>query len=113
MGDRLFLAVEHPGIPDAHILHRIFDRTTLLVTNDRPLHNEVLRRGLKGGVLLFQAVGGDIEGFADVLSRLADRRPVGVRGDPELVPIAVVGIEAFGAERPRPFGHVSSAPGPG
>ncbi len=45
--ERLLLAVEHPGIPDGHILHRILDRTTLLVTNDRPLHNEVLRRGLK------------------------------------------------------------------
>ncbi len=45
--ERLFLADEHPGIPDGHILHRILDRTTLLVTNDRPLHNEVLRRGLK------------------------------------------------------------------
>lgn len=45
--ERLRLAEEHPGIPDAHILHRLLDPTTLLVTNDRPLHNEVLRRGLK------------------------------------------------------------------
>ncbi len=45
--ERLRLDVEHPGIPDAHILHRILDRTTLLVTNDRSLHNEVLRQGLK------------------------------------------------------------------
>ena len=45
--ERLLLAEEHPGIPDAHILHRLLDRTALLVTNDRPLHNEVLRRGLK------------------------------------------------------------------
>ena len=35
----VFLAVEHPGIPDAEILDKLLDAGSVLLTGDRVLHN--------------------------------------------------------------------------
>lgn len=45
--NQLFIAREHPGMPDAHILHHLLSHTTIFVTSDRPLHNKVLSKGLR------------------------------------------------------------------
>ena len=41
----VFLAVEHPGIPDAEILDKLLDAGSVLLTGDRVLHNLALGRG--------------------------------------------------------------------
>jgi hypothetical protein len=35
----IFLATEHPGIPDIEILDKLLDVRTALLTQDRVLHN--------------------------------------------------------------------------
>ncbi len=45
--NQLFIAREHPGMPDGHILHHLLSHTTVFVTSDRPLHNKVLSKGLR------------------------------------------------------------------
>jgi hypothetical protein len=40
----VFLAVEHPGIPDAEILDKLLDPHSVLLTGDRVLHNLALGR---------------------------------------------------------------------
>ena len=45
--ETLFVRDRHPGMPDGQILHHLLDASTILVTADRPFHNEVLSRGLR------------------------------------------------------------------
>jgi hypothetical protein len=54
LGDRpikfLFLAAEHPGIPDIEILDKLLDERSALLTQDRTLHNLAIRRGFQSFV---------------------------------------------------------------
>lgn len=45
--DLYFISQEHPGMPDHLIIQLLLDETTVLITMDRPLHNTVLKKGLK------------------------------------------------------------------
>lgn len=45
--DCVFIREVHPGIPDSQILQHYLDDTTILVTTDRPFHNQVLAKGLR------------------------------------------------------------------
>lgn len=45
--DRIFIHETHPSIPDGLILQHYLSDTTVLVTTDRPFHNQVLTRGLR------------------------------------------------------------------
>ncbi len=45
--DFLFIAKEHPGMPDYEIIHFLLNESTVFITNDRPLHNTVLDKGYK------------------------------------------------------------------
>ena len=46
----VFLATEHPGIPDIEILDKLLDAGTALLTQDRVLHNLAIRRGFRSFV---------------------------------------------------------------
>lgn len=46
----VFLATEHPGIPDIEILDKLLDVHSALLTNDRVLHNLAIGRGLRSFV---------------------------------------------------------------
>jgi lipopolysaccharide/colanic/teichoic acid biosynthesis glycosyltransferase len=54
LGDRpikfVFLATEHPGIPDIEILDKLLDGRSALLTQDRGLHNLAIRRGFRSFV---------------------------------------------------------------
>jgi hypothetical protein len=54
LGDRpvkfVFLANEHPGIPDIEILDKLLDGHSALLTQDRVLHNLAIRRGYRSFV---------------------------------------------------------------
>jgi hypothetical protein len=54
LGDRpikfVFLATEHPGIPDIEILDKLLDARTALLTQDRVLHNLAIGRGFRSFV---------------------------------------------------------------
>jgi hypothetical protein len=54
LGDRpvkfVFLATEHPGIPDIEILDKLLDGRSVLLTQDRVLHNLAIRRGYRSFV---------------------------------------------------------------
>lgn len=41
----MFLAAQHPGIPDVEILDKLLDGRTALLTHDRALHNLAIDRG--------------------------------------------------------------------
>jgi hypothetical protein len=43
----IFLASEHPGIPDIEILDKLMDRRSALLTQDRVLHNLAIGRGFR------------------------------------------------------------------
>ena len=43
----LFLASEHPGIPDIEILDKLLDARSALLTQDRVLHNLAIGRGFR------------------------------------------------------------------
>ena len=45
--DILFIAKEHKGMPDSHIVHHLLDHSTFFLTTDRPLHNAAIAQGLK------------------------------------------------------------------
>jgi hypothetical protein len=51
LGDRqvmfVFLASEHPGIPDIEILDKLLDARSVLLTQDRVLHNLAIGRGFR------------------------------------------------------------------
>ena len=46
----VFLAAEHPGIPDIEILDKLLDMRSALLTQDRVLHNLAIRRGFRSFV---------------------------------------------------------------
>ena len=46
----VFLAAEHPGIPDIEILDKLLDERSALLTQDRTLHNLAIRRGFQSFV---------------------------------------------------------------
>ena len=54
LGDRpirfVFLATEHPGIPDIEILDKLLDARSALLTQDRVLHNLAIGRGFRSFV---------------------------------------------------------------
>ena len=54
LGDRpikfVFLATEHPRIPDIKILDKLLDGRSALLTQDRVLHNLAIRRGFRSFV---------------------------------------------------------------
>jgi hypothetical protein len=54
LGDRpiefVFLAFEHPGIPDIEILDKLLDVRSALLTQDRVLHNLAIGRGFRSFV---------------------------------------------------------------
>jgi hypothetical protein len=43
----VFLAREHPGIPDIEILDKLLDKRSVLLTHDRVLHNLAIGRGFR------------------------------------------------------------------
>jgi hypothetical protein len=43
----VFLASEHPGIPDIEILDKMLDGRSVLLTQDRVLHNLAIGRGFR------------------------------------------------------------------
>lgn len=45
--EAIFLAAEHPGIPDVDILGKLLDERTVLLTSDRVLHNRAITRGFR------------------------------------------------------------------
>ena len=46
----MFLAAEHPGIPDVEILDKLLDGRSVLLTQDRVLHNLAIGRGFRSFV---------------------------------------------------------------
>jgi hypothetical protein len=46
----VFLATEHPGIPDIEILGKLLDARSALLTQDRVLHNLAIGRGFRSFV---------------------------------------------------------------
>src|SRR5216684_9365905 len=46
----VFLATEHPGIPDIEILDKLLDVRSALLTRDRVLHNLAIGRGFRSFV---------------------------------------------------------------
>jgi hypothetical protein len=46
----VFVAIEHPGIPDVDILDKLLDARTALLTKDRVLHNLAIGRGFRSFV---------------------------------------------------------------
>jgi len=46
----VFLATEHPGIPDIEILDKLLDVRCALLTQDRVLHNLAIDRGFRSFV---------------------------------------------------------------
>jgi hypothetical protein len=46
----VFLASEHPGIPDIEILDKLLDARSALLTQDRVLHNLAIGRGFRSFV---------------------------------------------------------------
>jgi hypothetical protein len=46
----VFLATEHPGIPDIEILDKLLDVRSALLTQDRVLHNLAIGRGFQSFV---------------------------------------------------------------
>src|SRR5215472_18824000 len=46
----VFLATEHPGIPDIEILDKLLDARAPLLTQDRVLHNLAIGRGFRSFV---------------------------------------------------------------
>ena len=79
LGDRpikfVFLATEHPGIPDVEILDKLLDARTALLTQDRVLHNLAIGRG-------FQSFVHTLE------SGLTDRRLAHVSAQDKYLPVS-------------------------
>jgi hypothetical protein len=79
LGERLvtfvFLATEHPGIPDIEILDKLLDVRSALLTQDRVLHNFAIGRGFQSFVYTPE-------------SGLTDRRLVHVSALDKHLPVA-------------------------
>jgi hypothetical protein len=51
----VFLASEHPGIPDIEILDKLLDGRSVLLTHDRVLHNLAIGRGFRSMIKTSEA----------------------------------------------------------
>ena len=71
----VFLATEHPGIPDIEILDKLLDVRSALLTRDRVLHNLAIGRGFRSFVHTAE-------------SGLTDRRLVHVSAPDKHLPVA-------------------------
>ncbi len=71
----VFLATEHPGIPDIEILDKLLDVRSALLTQDRGLHNLAIGRGFRSFVHTAE-------------SGLTDRRLVHVSAPDKHLPVA-------------------------
>src|SRR6266478_7821703 len=71
----VFLATEHPGIPDIEILDKLLDVRSALLTQDRGLHNLAIGRGFRSFVHTPE-------------SGLTDRRLVHVSAPDKHLPVA-------------------------
>jgi len=71
----VFLATEHPGIPDIEILDKLLDVRSALLTQDRVLHNLAIGRGFQSFVHTPE-------------SGLTDRRLVHVSASDKHLPVA-------------------------
>src|ERR1700674_3124673 len=71
----VFLATEHPGIPDIEILDKLLDVRSVLLTQDRVLHNLAIGRGFQSFVHTPE-------------SGLTDRRLVHVSAPDKHLPVA-------------------------
>ena len=71
----VFLATEHPGIPDIEILDKLLDGRSALLTQDRVLHNLAIGRGFQSFVHTPE-------------SGLTDRRLVHVSASDKHLPVA-------------------------
>ena len=79
LGDRpikfVFLATEHPGIPDIEILDKLLDARTVLLTQDRVLHNLATARGFRSFIHTSE-------------SGLTDRRLANVSAPDKYLPVS-------------------------
>jgi hypothetical protein len=71
----VFLANEHPGIPDIEILDKLLDARSALLTQDRVLHNLAIGRGFRSFVHTSE-------------SGLTDRRLVHVSAVDKYLPVS-------------------------
>jgi len=71
----VFLASEHPGIPDIEILDKMLDGRSILLTQDRVLHNLAIGRGFRSMIKTSE-------------SGLTDRRPAHVPAPDRRLPVA-------------------------
>jgi hypothetical protein len=85
----VFLAVEHPGIPDAEILDKLLDPHSVLLTGDRVLHNLALGRGFRSFVHTPE--------FG-----LTDRRLGGIRARDRLLPVSGQALQDSWLRQPDP-----------
>ena len=85
----VFLATEHPGIPDIEILDKLLDVRSVLLTRDRVLHNLAIGRGFRSFVHTEE-------------SGLTDRRLVHVSVPEKQLPVA--------SGAPRDSDHHRSGP---
>src|SRR5262249_41759176 len=88
----VFLAVEHPGIPDAEILDKLLDPYSVLLTGDRVLHNLALGRGFRSFVHTPE--------FG-----LTDRRLGGIRVRDGLLPVSGHALQDSWLRKPDPAGR--------
>src|SRR5215469_8016199 len=85
----VFLAVEHPGIPDAEILDKLLDAGSVLLTGDRVLHNLALGRGFRSFVHTPE-------------TGLTDRRLAGIPARDRLLPVSGQALQDSWLRQPDP-----------
>jgi hypothetical protein len=85
----VFLAVEHPGIPDAEILDKLLDAGSVLLTGDRVLHNLALSRGFRSFVHTPE-------------TGLTDRRLAGIPARDRLLPVSGQALQDSWLRQPDP-----------
>src|SRR6516225_2888863 len=85
----VFLAVEHPGIPDAEILDKLLDAGSVLLTGDRVLHNLALGRGFRSFVYTPE-------------TGLTDRRLAGIPARDRLLPVSGQALQDSWLRQPDP-----------
>jgi hypothetical protein len=85
----VFLATEHPGIPDIDILDKLLDVRSALLTQDRVLHNLAIGRGFRSFVYTPE-------------SGLTDRRLVRVSVSDKNLPVSSGALRGSYAHRSDP-----------
>ncbi|HMA70267.1 MAG TPA: hypothetical protein VKP67_02065 [Xanthobacteraceae bacterium] len=93
LGDRpiklVFVAIEHPGIPDIEILDKLLDTRSALLTTDRVLHNLAIGRGFRSFVHTPKA-------------GLTDRRLAHVSAPDKRLPLATGALRGSYRHQPAP-----------